>query len=65
MPQAVTVVASGGLPVVQAAALTSLAEPMTVVASGGNACGGLAVTVVTDLGKPVVLLNENGTLWTP
>lgn len=60
MAQAVTVVSSGGIPVVQAAALTSLAQPMTVLTAGGR-----PVTVVTNGGIPVVLMNEDGTLWAP
>ena len=53
----VVVVASGGLPVVNG----TLGKSMTVAANGI----GQAITIVTNLGIPVVLLNPDGTAYVP
>jgi D-serine deaminase-like pyridoxal phosphate-dependent protein len=56
----VTVVASGGMPVVHKADLAKGGMPMTVVTAGGA-----PVTIVSAGGQPVTLLNEDGTLYVP
>lgn len=53
----VVVVTSGGIPVTIATSGT----PLTVADNDM----GIAVTIVDDLGLPVVLLNEDGTTYTP
>lgn len=58
MPTPVTIVTSGGIPVTQAAALTALGAPMTVVTAGG-----IPATLADSGGYPVVLMNEDGTLY--
>lgn len=57
MAAPVVVVASGGIPV----STTTLGTPMTVATNGF----GTAVTIVSSGGAPVVLLNEDGTTYTP
>lgn len=58
MARAVTVVASGGIAVTNVASLSALAEPMTPVDAGG-----IAVTVVASGGKPVVFVDNDGSLY--
>lgn len=55
----VVIVAAGGLAVVNVSDLTKQAAPMTVATNGK----GTAVTIVSDRGIPVNLLNEAGTLY--
>ena len=55
MAQAVTLVSSGGIPVVPST--TSLGTPMTPVTSGG-----IPVVVVTANGRPCSFIAVDGTL---
>ena len=57
MAYPVTIVASGGYPVVQVSGIDG-ATPMTPVASGG-----FPITLVTGDAKPVCLVNEDNTEW--
>ena len=58
MAKAVTVVDAGGLPVTNIGALTGLGTAMTPVDAEG-----MPVTLVDAGGYPVVLVNEDGTVW--
>ena len=61
MARPVTIVSSGGYPVINTSDLTK-GEPMTPVALTNNK-GAFAITLVTAGAEPVVLINEDNSLW--
>jgi hypothetical protein len=58
MARAVTIVASGGLPVTNIDTAGALGVPLTPVSSGG-----VPITLVSSGGMPAVLVNETGSLF--
>ncbi len=64
MAKPVVVVSEGGIPVTETG--TEYGTPMT---PGDTTTypllGGTAVTIVSDWGLPVILVNDDNTPWTP
>lgn len=56
----VVLMSSGGLPVTRIGAAGGLGQPATVVSAQG-----MGITLIAAGGKPMVLWNADGTLYTP
>ena len=61
MARPVTIVASGGYPVINTGVLNG-GEPMTPVTIANNVAA-FPITLVTADAQPVVLVNEDNSLW--